>query len=161
MDSVELQGKKRKRKHSSSKAIKEDSSVPAIVSEVKLIKKDKSEKAHKKSKKVHQSEDDSEEGIEEPTKQAIGNGVEESLEGAAHEVIEDDDTEEFNDEDIAGGEELDLSEDVLGVGALSLPSAGVEAEKFSELNLSEKTMKALEGMKFEKVVLPMRQGIKR
>ena len=46
-----------------------------------------------------------------------------------------------------------------GAGMLSLPSGGTNVEKFTELNLSEKTMKAIEDMKFEKMTEIQRRGI--
>ncbi|RKF72593.1 ATP-dependent RNA helicase HAS1 [Golovinomyces cichoracearum] len=45
------------------------------------------------------------------------------------------------------------------IGSLSLPVSDNNAQKFSELNLSEKTMKAIEDMKFESMTEIQRRGI--
>ena len=46
-----------------------------------------------------------------------------------------------------------------GTGTLSLPNAGVQAQKLSELNLSEKTMRAIADMKFENMTEIQQRGI--
>ena len=123
MDSIELQSKKRKRKHGSSKVEKEDVPAPEIVS-----------KKSKKAKKI------------EP---------EETIEPEA-------DSEDAVDNEVPAEEEEDeLAEETIdGVGTLSLPASGEEAQKFSELNLSDKTMRAIvDDMKFETMTEIQRRGI--
>ena len=149
MDSVEIQGKKRKRKHGSSKSAAEDDGVPtngAVETEVKSKRsKDRSEKAHKKAKRVEESDGDVEEAVED---------IDEPIVGDAEEQVDETMEGEVEDKEASAGEEhdeLEAAETVPGVGTLSLPSTGSEAQKFSELNLSEKTMKAIENMKFETV----------
>lgn len=153
MDSIELQGKKRKRKHSSSKHTKEDTpilkttttettEIESIVEKKKKAKKDKSEKAHKKAKKSHHS-DEEEEEVKAELPQAKDDDEAEIEDMSAEDqdpVVEDEEAE---------GDDIQRPDNGLGVGALALPSTGSEPKKFSELDLSEKTMKAIEAMKFE------------
>lgn len=155
MDSIDLQSKKRKRKHGGSKAAKIDTPIVADEPEttVKFKKSSKKEaKSSKKSKKVHESDDEEEtfeDDVPEDVEEEEGNSGEE-------EVIEE--VAEENEED-NGGEDL-TEGPVPGAGALSLPSTGEEAQKFSELKLSDKTMKALvEDMKFETMTEIQRRGI--
>jgi len=151
MDSIEIKSKKRKRKHG--KAEKEEAAVissPATPRDVKVTLS-KEEKALKKSKKHHESED------EEETFQSFDDEVPEADIGSENEndAAEEDKSYEVEDE---GEEETNLIE---GAGSLSLPAAnnGVEAKKFSELNLSEKTMKAISDMKFENMTEIQQRGI--
>jgi len=124
MDSIELQSKKRKRKHGSSKVEKEDVLAPEIIS-----KKPKKAKKSEQEQTI-ESEIDEEDAVEDKT------------------VVEDEE-----DEDLA-------EETIDGVGTLSLPAAGEEAQKFSELNLSDKTMRAIvDDMKFETMTEIQRRGI--
>jgi ATP-dependent RNA helicase DDX18/HAS1 len=156
MDSIELQSKKRKRKHGGSKTEKTpaapatNGSSAAEEEVVMKSKKSNSEKPSKKAKKVHVS-DDEEEPIEDDIPQ------EPSLE-KGEEAWEDEDGSEGGEDAVgseAGNEDddTDMAEGPLpgGAGSLSLPSTGVQAEKFSDLSLNPKTIKAIEEMKFEKM----------
>ena len=163
MDSTELHSKKRKRKHSSSKAEKGDTAngaIPAIETEVKS-KRPKAEKGHKKAKKIQEPEDEDGKILEELPEEEWEdeNGV---IDGE-----EDEDAEE--EEPLKGQVEDEENEDREGpvlvdgglpvAGTLSLPNAGVQAQKFSELNLSEKTMRAIADMKFENMTEIQQRGI--
>jgi ATP-dependent RNA helicase DDX18/HAS1 len=165
MDSAELQSKKRKRKHGSAKAETEEvvaatnGSSPAVETKVKS-KHSKEGKPSKKAKKRHES-DDEEEAFEDevPVASLSDDEGEETFEQAASadedEVAPVGDEEEDDDEEGA-----DLAEGPLpGAGELSLPNAGPQAQKFEELNLSEKTMRALADMKFEKMTEIQQRGI--
>ena len=151
MDSVELQSKKRKRKHGGAKAETVEAPVATNGVEIELktqkskkTKEEKAEKAAKKAKKTHESDDE-----------------EETFEDEAPEDEPEVDLAEGNEDEEAEDGGADLAEGaVAGAGALSLPNTGVEAQKFSELNLSEKTMRALvEDMKFETMTEIQRRGI--
>ncbi|CAG8980561.1 hypothetical protein HYALB_00002559 [Hymenoscyphus albidus] len=154
MDSIELQSKKRKRKHGGSKAAKIDGPIVADKPETsvksKKSSKTKEGKPSKKVKNVHES-DDEEEAFEDDAEDEEDEEVENSTEEQAIEAAEE---EEDN-----GGEEL-AEGPVPGAGTLSLPETGEEAKKFSELKLSDKTMKALvEDMMFETMTEIQRRGI--
>jgi ATP-dependent RNA helicase DDX18/HAS1 len=186
MDAQELQNKKRKRKHGSSKTQKLDSEAatsgasPAIENEVKS-KPSKTEKVHKKAKKIHDSHDQDDIAGEQMLENSVAqsNSAGESSEekiaiGRDEEENEEDEEDDDDDEEDllqdeprpTGGEENEeiegehLAEGGLpGAGTLSLPNAGVQAQKFSELNLSERTMKAITDMKFEKMTEIQQRGI--
>ena len=175
MDSAELHSKKRKRKHGSSKADKledtisiNDAAIPAVKSS-----KSKHDKAHKKAKKVHESEEEEEttlksskvhkkakkvqepEEEQETSDEEILNDNENGLGEDEEEIVEaEDEVEEANGE-------ADLDEEPLpGAGALSLPTtAGAQPKKFSDLNLSDKTMRAIADMKFETMTEIQQRGI--
>lgn len=164
MDSSDLQSKKRKRKHGSSKAAKEEiipaanGSSPAIEPKVKS-NRSKEEKAAKKLKKKHES-DDEEEIFEDEVPKIVDNedegGIDDTF--AEEEEAAPAENEEQEDNDENGG--TDLAEGALAdSAALSLPSTGAQPQKFEELNLSEKTMKALADMKFEKMTEIQQRGI--
>jgi ATP-dependent RNA helicase DDX18/HAS1 len=166
MDSAELHSKKRKRKHGSSKAEKEDAvsatigSVPALETVVKS-KRPKTEQSHKKTTKVQASEEEGEEIPNElPDEEwEDENGAidEDRPEPAELEDEKDNDQDQGDDH---GDDGPELAEGALpGSGLLSLPNAGVEAKKFSELNLSEKTMRAIADMKFETMTEIQQRGI--
>ncbi|EGP92601.1 ATP-dependent RNA helicase HAS1 [Zymoseptoria tritici IPO323] len=105
-------------------------------SKVKKSKKEKKDKKERKEKKQSAAEAQ----------------VEQELQEAA-EV-----PDEEGDEDFTGfglGEPSDLPS-ALGV---SLPSTAAEPQKFTELNLSERTMKAINGMPFDTMTEIQRRGI--
>ncbi|TVY89697.1 ATP-dependent RNA helicase [Lachnellula willkommii] len=141
MDSTELHSKKRKRKHGSSKPDQTEATVSTDDVAIPAVKasKSKHDKAHKKAKKAHESEDEEEEDGENMT------GVEDEVEDEAEEANGETDLEE---------------ESIPGAGALSLPTtAGAQPKKFSDLNLSDKTMKAIADMKFETMTEIQQRGI--
>jgi ATP-dependent RNA helicase DDX18/HAS1 len=160
MDSVELHSKKRKRKHGSAKVEKGDTpngAVPAIETEVKS----KTERAHKKAKKIQEPEDEDEEILDELPEEEWEDetGV---IEGEEDEDAEEEEPlkSEVEDEENEDGEGPEPADgDLPGAGTLSLPNAGVKAQKFSELNLSEKTMRAIADMKFENMTEIQQRGI--
>jgi ATP-dependent RNA helicase DDX18/HAS1 len=160
MDSAGLHSKKRKRKHGSTKAEKGDNAIatngssPVIEEEVKS-KHSKSGKRHKKAKKVHES-DDEEEIFEVEMPEVAFEDEEPRAENEEHVAAEVDYEEDGDAED--GG--ADLAEGPLpGAETLSLPNTGTQSQKFSELNFSEKTMRAIEDMKFEKMTEIQQRGI--
>jgi ATP-dependent RNA helicase DDX18/HAS1 len=160
MVSAELHGKKRKRKHGANKAEKggnatvTNSSAPVAEEEVKS-KHSKSEKRHKKAKKIHEF-DDEEMNLEHEVPKMESEDEESSAgdeEPATAQVQDEEDEDAEN-----GG--ADLAEGSLpGVETLSLPNTGMPSHRFSQLNLSEKTMKAIEDMKFEKMTEIQQRGI--
>jgi ATP-dependent RNA helicase DDX18/HAS1 len=183
MNPAELHGKKRKRKHGSSNVENSDSVVkatapdPAIEEEgeSKPSGSEKVEKTVKKAKKTHKSEDEEDE-LEDTAPQEKRKKTKKTKKSEDETEVDDELPEDISkdentaDETPAGaqadgdseGEDAgtDLIEGTVPrAGVLSLPSAGAEPQKFSDLNLSEKTMKAIEEMKFEKMTEIQRRGI--
>lgn len=149
MDAIALQNKKRKRKHAGSSA-----SAPVDELEVKgpvatdgATKKIKAEKAYKKAKKTHVEVAEESEAEEESEE------ADEAVDPTDAPLPESDD----EDEDMVEG--ADLAEGGLPASSLSLPATGEQAQKFAELNLSEKTMKAIGDMNFENMTEIQRRGI--
>ncbi|PQE10946.1 atp-dependent RNA helicase has1 protein [Rutstroemia sp. NJR-2017a WRK4] len=147
MDSIELQSKKRKRKHG-----KSDKNAAPKVEEPVLTKNsekvDDSEKTTKKAKKHHEDEPEEEtfEDEEDNTGDVVENGADD----------EDNEEEEGEDEEV-NGKEVSAIE---GTEHLSLPTAGEHVQNFADLKLSDKTMKAIvEDMKFEKMTEIQQRGI--
>ncbi len=135
------QKKSRKRKHGSSKAEKVADVAPVVAKD--------EEKARKKAKKakVVEPEPESEEEVEVAEEEIDLN--EETVD-----TLEKKD-EEDNEEDVDAA----IASTIPGSNALSLPTGGAEALKFSELGLSEKTLGAIEEMKFETMTEIQRRGI--
>ncbi|KAI9748955.1 MAG: ATP-dependent RNA helicase, partial [Chaenotheca gracillima] len=160
MEFPDREAKKRKRKHRSADgdaAVVSEVVADAAPSErlngdveptkangVKSTKKSKDGKKSKKSKRPASPGDEEEEAIN-------GDVVEDE---AAPETAEAEDS--ADDAEPNGGvpaAPLDST------GELSLPSIGADPQKFSDLNLSEKTMKAIDDMKFETMTEIQQRGI--
>jgi len=161
MDSVDLHSKKRKRKHGSSKVENDDEVIagngsdPATEtkSKSKRSKSEKREKAPKKAKKANEPDGDVGEEVTLDEEQWESEDLNIEVGNLEKAQLED------GDEDDAGdGEDL-VEGPAPGAGVLSLPNSGVQAQKFAELNLSEKTMKAITDMKFENMTEIQQRGI--
>ena len=161
MDSAGLHSNKRKRKHGSSKVETGDTTVasnggtaPAVEIEVNS-KRPETEKAHKKVKRIQDSEDEAVAGELAEVELENESDAIEAEDEEASEVQADDQDEEEEGRDVP-----ELAEGgPLGTGVLSLPNAGTQAQKFSELNLSEKTMRAIADMKFDTMTGIQQRGI--
>ncbi|KAH0017118.1 hypothetical protein KCU86_g18462, partial [Aureobasidium melanogenum] len=153
MSNPELASKKRKRKHGSAKSadapapIVAKETVAAQDAEVKPRKKTKTAEA--RAKDVEKEEEVNEELREAAAESAVAN-VSDDEEDEADENMDDAEVEK---QDI--GEPSDLPS-ALGV---SLPGQDALPEKFTDINLSEKTLKALADMKFEKMTEIQARGI--
>ncbi|KUJ18164.1 DEAD-domain-containing protein [Mollisia scopiformis] len=164
MDSAELHSKKRKRKHGSTKATIEEI-VPAtngssLATESKIKSKHSKEgKPPKKLKKKHESDDEEEisgDNVVEVVEDEDEGGIDDAFSTDEDEAVPAEDEDQDDEDDGA----IDLAEGSLAESAaLSLPNTGAQAQKFEELNLSAKTMKALADMKFEKMTEIQQRGI--
>lgn len=155
MDSSKIHGKKRKRKHGSTKFEKDSDAVQtsATVPEIES-KLSKAEQAQKRAKKNRDSEEVENRALTDPPEDK---NFEAADEGVRISKVND---EEAEDKSLAKEDGDDLVDDAVpGAGALSLPSTGAQAQKFSELKLSENTMKAIGDMKFENMTEIQQRGI--
>lgn len=167
---------KRKRKHVSTAPANEEPEVKAASSRTKAPRakavKEPRSKSKKRQKTAHSSEDEGQDEDQEADKEPealedetqVANGT--PTEPADRSVDGGDD-----DDDDEGGPELEETVNTAngtieiitnGLPTDSVPSLpGVEAtpQKFSELNLSEKTMKAITEMKFETMTEIQQRGI--
>lgn len=150
MTSAEIDTKKRKRKHGSGKVEKvavEDAAAVVASPTAVGAKSAQDEKPRKKAKKEKVVEP----VVEPESEEEVDEEVEVEEEVVVEDTPGDDDDEEAEDANIAGA--------IPGSAGLSLPSTGVEATKFTDLNLSEKTLRAIEDMKFENMTEIQRRGI--
>ncbi|KAK3950179.1 P-loop containing nucleoside triphosphate hydrolase protein [Pseudoneurospora amorphoporcata] len=119
----------------------------------KKIKKVKKEKKEKKEKIVEEqpveetTPDDND--VEEEEKEEQQNGDDEAI------PTGNEDKNEDKDDDAEAGDELTKTNN----DSLIAPSVATNATDFSELNLSEKTMKAIADMGFTKMTEIQRRGI--
>jgi ATP-dependent RNA helicase DDX18/HAS1 len=166
MGAQDIENKKRKRKHGSGKQEK-------LVEAVAPVDSPKAEKAVKKAKRaVEEAEKPrkkakKEEKVVEPESESD----DEEAEVEAEEEVEDEEDTQRNAERQAAAEKEEeenaeendaaLAEAAPGanLGNLSLPTSGPEATKFSELGLSDKTLRAIADMKFETMTEIQRRGI--
>jgi ATP-dependent RNA helicase DDX18/HAS1 len=129
-------------------------------------KKSKQEKEERRAKKEQKRREREREAAADETVGDDDAAVEEGEEGeegvAAEEdfagFASEDEAEEAVEEDAANG---DLGEptDLPSALGVTLPSTAVEPQKFTELNLSERTMKAIKGMPFDTMTEIQRRGI--
>jgi ATP-dependent RNA helicase DDX18/HAS1 len=123
----------------------------------KKSKKDKKEKKEKKEKKQSaveaQLEEDDEVEAEDDFTGFGSEGEQEEREEGGEDAEEEVDGIENNANGVSESSDLPSA---LGV---SLPSTAAEPQKFTELNLSERTMKAINGMPFDTMTEIQRRGI--
>jgi ATP-dependent RNA helicase DDX18/HAS1 len=112
----------------------------------------------KKSKKVKRAEPEPEDDASSEEEEAL-----KELEDESDEADEDAEVSKSGDEEEEEEEDKDNAEDNTDLpdgGKLTLPPvAGAEAQSFEELNLSDKTMKAIKEMNFTKMTEIQRRGI--
>ena len=146
VDNAQSISKKRKRKHGGN-ARKEEAAAPATTEavtdspakeEVTVDKKKAKKEKSKKQKVEHMSSDDEKKDAEESEQEASDNEEEKS------------DAEETP---AADGEDLPSAD------TIRLPQQDGDPVKFTELGLSEKTMKGIEGMGFETMTEVQRRTI--
>ncbi|KAE8328344.1 P-loop containing nucleoside triphosphate hydrolase protein, partial [Aspergillus sergii] len=146
VDTAQSISKKRKRKHAGN-ARKEEAAAPAATEaviespekeEVTVDKKKAKKEKSKKQKVEHMSSDEEQKEAEESEQEASDNEEEKS------------DAEETP---AANGEDLPSAD------TIRLPQQDGDPVKFTELGLSEKTMKGIEGMGFETMTEVQRRTI--
>lgn len=147
--------KKRKRKHGkvndSPTTARTKEGIP-VSNDNALLKESDVIKPLIKPKNTNSSEtDDDKVQNRSAAKEAFDKTEEETLKDAQKPGIEVN-SDEDNERDLQSSEIAD-------VGRLSLPNSGGHNQKFSDLNLSDKTMKAITDMKFEIMTVIQQRGI--
>ncbi|OJD21405.1 ATP-dependent RNA helicase HAS1 [Blastomyces percursus] len=184
METTKESSKKRKRKHvSSGEGIrkKDKSATPLEVDSPsaappaesrKAIRSKKRKTGHaavsngeKKNKqedgdlgemaKVKDADDEEEEDEQAELSQSSVGEEEEEGDADKEKKVEENEEEEKRTNGQSNGDQLELP----SVNAVSLPQTEAEPQKFSELALSDKTMKAIADMKFETMTEIQRRGI--
>ena len=172
--------KKRKRKHAKANGEPTDTPVaaaPAMTGKVRPSTKEPREKSKKRRKTSHSSDDEDEDAAnppEEPTADAVSDeGVNHDDSPATTQTASGNDSpsDDHEDDDTAGPDleetvdttdgthQLTTTTDLPTETAPSLPGADSQPQKFTDLKLSERTMKALAEMKFENMTEIQCRGI--
>jgi ATP-dependent RNA helicase DDX18/HAS1 len=173
--SVDLSSKKRKRKHAKSAETAEPiAQEPAPSTTEKPRKKSKKDKSSKDSEKTTKSrktsraapaeelesdqeaEADLNKQLKNIAADASADVVDQEQEDGEEDMADADDGED-NDDNLVQRPADATTSDLPSGGEVSLP--GAEPQKFAELNLSDKTMKALETMGFTDMTEIQRRGI--
>ena len=161
MENQELKSKKRKRKHvatgdkrSALADAENDGNIPApVIDSIPKELKSKGEKSRKKAKHKHSSGSEDVQELEEKA----GSSVDETqLENGHQTPIPD---EAAEDRALVEKDEIVSQLDLPSASTLSLPATGSIPVKFTDLNLSSKTMQAIDDMKFETMTEIQQRGI--
>ena len=158
MEGAEIHSRKRKRKHGN--AIAKSTTFPSAVEDG--LGDPVAPETKSKMKKTKQTHASSDQGSENNGDITEGQGLRDQLghdDGVsveAGQTPEDDPTETalIQDED-----SKDHNDELPSTSALSLPPSGPDPQKFSDLNLSSKTMQAIEDMKFDTMTEIQQRGI--
>lgn len=159
----DLASKKRKRKHASSTKVAEVAeAIPETSTTEKPRKKAKKHAKESKEDVTSTVADDAEDGDEQEAEEDLNEQLKSLASQTTANVVDEDDVDLEDgdeDEDEPKRPQKDaLTSDLPSGADVSLPG-GVEPQKFSELNMSEKTMKALETMGFTDMTEIQRRGI--
>jgi ATP-dependent RNA helicase DDX18/HAS1 len=145
--------------HKKSKKRRDQHYDSADPTETPIYKGTSEKDAHKKSEKRKQG---SQESADMEEKAAAALTLNENLEEekSKEEALERQQDEGQETDSVVGdGEEGSVRPDIPPTSALSLPSTGVDPKRFTDLNLSSKTMQAIEDMKFEQMTEIQQRGI--
>ncbi|PYH30850.1 ATP-dependent RNA helicase HAS1 [Aspergillus neoniger CBS 115656] len=142
VDTAKSINKKRKRKHGARGATEADDASPKPAVDNGETTEVTETSTEKKSKKKAAKEAEKE---EKPKKRKVDDSSNEDENDSEEEVRQ----AEPEDEDGEEGEEAETGADLPSLDAVRLPQTDGEPKKFTELNLSEKTMKGIQDMGFE------------
>jgi len=177
MAASEIESKKRKRKHRSRKA---DGVTPTKTTDVSAdlahsnteISEPAKTKPRKKAKKEHtpeceedvqevvgesQDEEENEEELNQKLKKVAAETSAPTVDGL--EASDQEENEKEQDQTQNNGDELEVPSDLPSSTTLSLPTTSPDSQKFSELNLNDKTMRAIKDMGFENMTEIQHRGI--
>ena len=174
MDDQKLKSKKRKRKHRSAAGgaaslVKDRVNGDGGIAQTRDSRTPNGEKKHKKRRLEATAEDatfpeslvegDHERAVEEMEPEFEGFEEQEGkmAEAVVENVVLQSGHGDLRNEESANDE--DAAPDIPNAAHISLPTTGPEPTKFSELNLSQNTMKAIEGMGFEAMTEIQRRAI--
>jgi len=172
--SVDLASKKRKRKHAASaksaetaEPIAQESSSATTEKPRKKSKKDKSSQNAEQStkpRKIPKAAPAEELESDQEAEADLNKQLKDIAAGTSADVVDEEEDDEAeandgddNDDNLVQRPADSTTSDLPSGGEVSLP--GAEPQKFAELNLSDKTMKALETMGFTNMTEIQRRGI--
>jgi ATP-dependent RNA helicase DDX18/HAS1 len=162
MDQELVKASKRKRKHGSSKRDSDAAALTSIDDATVLQPTNKVKKRKKSGLKRQKVEHPSDDELEDvaPVKKADASEVEDERETSEELVDEENSDLELDDAQQDASGEIEVAENDLPTNSvLGLPGIETSPKKFSDLNLSEKTMKAIEDMNFENMTEIQQRGI--
>jgi hypothetical protein len=162
VDSIANESKKRKRKHGKpSKAADAASTISTGAQTTEIVEAEareaKKRRKEEKRRKRGATEKEAESSKSEAAVGAEEELVEESAE--AQSVVEEALNGVQKEQTAEQDKVIDDAQDLPSTGSVSLPSLGDEPKHFKQLGLSEKTMKAIEGMGFETMTEIQRRAI--
>jgi ATP-dependent RNA helicase DDX18/HAS1 len=152
METSITHNKKRKRKHKSGRTEISANDVELAVQDKGISSKNSSyERKPKRAKNDQEPQPELE----------LGDGVSTSSGGNEWSTEREENDLDAEDASSGGDENGDgsVEQELPDANTLLLPLSGAQAQNFSELNLSVKTMKAIEGMKFENMTEIQQRGI--
>ncbi|KEQ78471.1 DEAD-domain-containing protein [Aureobasidium pullulans EXF-150] len=160
MSNPDLASKKRKRKHGAAKpadapapVVAEEEVAAAPFAEVKPRKKSKTAEA--RAKDVEKEEE-----VNEKLREvAAESTVAEVSADAAAEVSDEEEADEAMEDAEQDLQDIGEPSDLPSALGVSLPGQDALPEKFTDINLSDKTLKALQDMKFENMTEIQARGI--
>ena len=155
MHNKELKSQKRKRKHRETvgDSTADSNDVLEVLPSVNGLA---GQESHKKPKRKRAHDDSA--GVEEKGT-AMTSDRDLSEGDAAEEKTVDAPADEEENVDASPAAQDLPSSDIPSTTTLTLPSTGLEPQRFSDLNLSTKTMQAIEGMGFDKMTEIQQRGI--
>lgn len=156
-ENSELRSRKRRRKHTSSKEAAGSLSNAAnnitnTLPSASTLPLSPNKNAYRKSTEQRTHGDAAQDG-ERANASAQDHSLRNDVE--AEEPAED----EGRQEPILNGQQVHSNNNLPSTLPLSLPTMGLEPSKFSDLNLSAKTMQAIEDMKFDTMTEIQKRGI--
>lgn len=157
MENKELKSKKRKRKHTSAVAepAAESNTTLEVLPSVNGSPKSKIHKKSKKSKHDHN-------GLIQSEQNVLSSATEGELEqgDAIESAPAQQERARKETENVAPlDEEYTAVHGMPSTTTLSLPATGIDPKRFADLNLSSKTMQAIEEMKFDHMTEIQQRGI--
>ncbi|KAL2056864.1 hypothetical protein ABVK25_002603 [Lepraria finkii] len=159
MENTELKSKKRKRKRNHASAVEEPAAKSndalEVLPSVNGPAKSETQKKSKKRKRDHNDSADSKQDVVVPTT----DGKLEEEDAVEDVLAEQENEEEETENEAPAGDEDTADPDMPSTTSLSLPSTGADPKRFADLNLSSKTMQAIEAMKFGQMTEIQQRGI--
>ncbi|KAL9128824.1 MAG: hypothetical protein Q9217_002577 [Psora testacea] len=174
MENIELKSKKRKRKQKHGPGMGEispsTSKESAHLRHLTSVNGAAKPEGHKKNKRKNE-ENQMDEAEEQPQQDTLNediegvgaNAVEPENKNGGHERDEEDEDNHHEPDEphepSVNGEDVKARDGMLSTTNLPLPTTGADPKRFPDLNLSSKTMQAIDDMKFTEMTEIQRRGI--
>lgn len=150
---LESHKKSKKRRHEHD----DSADLTGLSSSNGTSKKHSRKNSSKRIHDSHESGDPDEKAVAALTLNENDKGEEEIAKEGAYEKQQDE--QQGKENVVDGGEEGLADTNMPSTSALSLPSTGADPKRFTDLNLSSKTLQAIEGMTFKQMTEIQQRGI--